>query len=55
MLIAQGVYGEGWFLLDKEYKQFIINKSHRHEVISLSLVHIIRKQEYAPFKHFDQS
>jgi hypothetical protein len=29
--------------------------SYRHEVKSLSLVHIIRKEEYAPFKHFDQS
>jgi hypothetical protein len=41
--------------LDKKYKQFIIDKSHRHEVKSLTLVFIIRKEEYAPFKHFDQS
>jgi hypothetical protein len=41
--------------LVKKYKQFIIHKSHRHEVKSLTLVHFIRKEEYAPFKHFDQS
>jgi hypothetical protein len=27
--------------LDKRYKQFIIHESHRHEVKSLILVHII--------------
>jgi hypothetical protein len=41
--------------LFKKYKQFIIHSSHRHEVKSLALVHIIIKEEYAPFKHFDQS
>jgi hypothetical protein len=41
--------------LDKKYKQFIIHKSHRHEVKTLTLVHIIRREEYALFKHFDQS
>jgi hypothetical protein len=41
--------------LDRKYKQFIIHKSHRHEVKFLTLVHFIEKEEYAPFKHFDQS
>jgi hypothetical protein len=41
--------------LYEKYKQFIIHKSHKHEVKSLTLVHTIRKEEYAPFKHFDQS
>jgi hypothetical protein len=41
--------------LDRKYKQFIIHKSHRHEVKSLPLVHFIEKEDYAPFKHFDQS
>jgi hypothetical protein len=53
MLIAQG--RRIWWRmisLDKKYKQFIIHKSHRHEVKSLTFVHIIRKEEYAPFKQF---
>jgi hypothetical protein len=49
MLIAQGSIWWRMIYLDK---QFIIHKSHRHEVKSLTLVHIIRKEEYAPFKHF---
>jgi hypothetical protein len=40
------------FLLDKKYKQFIINTSHEHEVKSLTLVYIIWKEEIAPFNHF---
>jgi hypothetical protein len=51
MLIAQGSIWWRMTSLDMKYKQFIIHKSH--EVKSLSLVHIIRKEEYAPFKHFD--
>jgi hypothetical protein len=39
--------------LDNKYEQFIIHKSHTYEVKSLILVHIIRKEEYAPFKRFD--
>jgi hypothetical protein len=30
--------------LDKRYKQFVIHKSHRHEVTSLILVHIIEQR-----------
>jgi hypothetical protein len=41
--------------LDKRYKQFIIHKSHRHEVKSLILVHNIRKEEYAPFNIYNKS
>jgi hypothetical protein len=41
--------------LDKRYKQFIIHKSHRHEVKSLILVHIIRKEEYALFNISNKS
>jgi hypothetical protein len=41
--------------LDKRYKQFVSHKSHRHEVTSLILVHIIRKEEYAPFNISNQS
>jgi hypothetical protein len=55
MLIAQGSIWWRMISLDKKYKQFIIHKSHRHEAKPLTLMHIIRKEEYAPFKHFDQS
>lgn len=55
MLIAQGSKWWRMIPLYKKYKQFIIHKSHRHEVKSLTLVHIIRNEESAPFKHFDQS
>ena len=41
MLIAQGSILWRMISLDKKYKQFIIHKSHRHEVKSLTLVHII--------------
>jgi hypothetical protein len=41
--------------LDKRYKQFIIHKSHRYEVKSLILVHIIGKEEYEPFIIINQS
>jgi hypothetical protein len=41
--------------LDKRSKQFIIHKSHRHDVKSLILMHIIRKEEYAPFNISNQS
>jgi hypothetical protein len=41
--------------LDKRYKQFIIHKSYRHEVKSLILMHIIRKEEYASFNISNQS
>jgi hypothetical protein len=41
--------------LDKRYKQFIIHKSHKHEVKSLILVHSVRKEEYAPFNIYNQS
>jgi hypothetical protein len=49
MLIAQGCIWWRMIYLVKKYKQFIIHKSHRHEVKSLILVHIIRKEVYAPF------
>jgi hypothetical protein len=52
MLIAQESIWWMMISLDKKYKQFIIHTSHRHEVKSLSLVHIIRNEEYAPFKTF---
>jgi hypothetical protein len=39
------------FFLENKYEQFIIHKSHRHEVKSLALVHIIGKEEYALFNH----
>jgi hypothetical protein len=55
MLIAQGSIWWKMISLDRKYKQFIIHKSHRHEVKSLTLVHFIEKEEYAHFKHFDQS
>jgi hypothetical protein len=44
-----------WRMLSlyNKYKQFIIHNSHRHEVKSSTLMHIIRKEEYALFKHFD--
>jgi hypothetical protein len=40
---------------DKRYKQFIINKSHRYEVKSLIIMHIIGSEEYAPFNISNQS
>ena len=55
MLIAQG--SKWWMMvsLDRRNEQFIIQISHILEVNSLMLAHFFRKEEYAPFKHFDQS
>ena len=41
MLIAQGSIWWKMISVDRKYKQFIIHKSHRHEVKSLTLVHFI--------------